>query len=65
MPDVRAVAKHLRWPEAKVRAAVHYAEAFPQEIADALAENDTTNFQALKQMLPQSAQFVSGKRARG
>ena len=30
--NVSAVAKHLRWPEARVRAAVHYAEAFPQEI---------------------------------
>src|SRR5277367_1521062 len=29
--DASAVAKHLRWPEAKVQAAVNYAEAFPSE----------------------------------
>jgi hypothetical protein len=29
--DTSAVAKHLAWPEAKVRAAVHYGEAFPDE----------------------------------
>src|SRR5271165_3743801 len=28
--DVAAVAKHLRWPQAKVQAAVNYAEAFPE-----------------------------------
>src|SRR5271165_2778034 len=27
-----AVAKHLTWPEAKVRAAMNYAHSFPQEI---------------------------------
>src|SRR5882757_6059754 len=40
--DLAAVAKHLRWPETKVRAAAHYAEAFPEEIDDALSENDST-----------------------
>ena len=30
--DAAAVARHLRWPEAKVRAAVQYADAFPEEI---------------------------------
>src|SRR5271166_4520914 len=34
--NVPAVAKHLRWPEAKVRAAVNYAEVFPEEIAEAI-----------------------------
>ena len=38
--NVAAVAKHLRWPEAKVRAAVNYAEAFREEIDEATAEND-------------------------
>src|ERR1700729_3808318 len=28
---VKDVAKHLNWPEAKVRAALHYSEAFPEE----------------------------------
>ena len=62
--DVAAVAKHLRWPQAKVQAAVNYAEAFPEEIAEALAENDATDFTALKRMLPQAAEFIAGKTAK-
>lgn len=52
--NVAAVAKHLRWPEAKVQAAANYAEAFPQEIDEALAENEAVDFVALKRMLPQA-----------
>ncbi len=62
--DVAAVAKHLGWPLGKVQAAVHYAEAFPEEIAEALSENDSTDFNSLKRMLPQTAEFASGKAAR-
>src|ERR1700759_4902882 len=35
--NVSSVAEHLRWPEAKVRAAVYYAEAFPHEVQEAIA----------------------------
>jgi hypothetical protein len=59
--DASAVARHLRWPEAKVQAAVNYAKAFPEEIEEAIAENDSTGFEALKRMLPQASDFVSGK----
>lgn len=52
--DASAVARHLRWPEAKVQAAVNYAEAFPDEIEAALTENDATDSKALKRMLPQA-----------
>ena len=63
--DAAAAALHLHWPEAKVRAAIHYAEAFPEEIDVALAENDATDFQALKRMLPKAEEFVvSGKSRR-
>jgi hypothetical protein len=62
--DVQAVAKHLRWPLMKVQAAVHYAEAFPEEINEAIAENNTTDFDALKRMLPQAAEFIAGKSAK-
>jgi uncharacterized protein (DUF433 family) len=62
--DVAAVAKHLRWPQMKVQAAVHYAEAFPAEINAALAENDAMDFNALKRMLPQAVEFAAGKAAR-
>ena len=62
---ILAVAKHLRWPEAKVRAAVNYAEAFPEEIGEATSENDSADFEMLKRMLPQAVDFASRKATRG
>ena len=62
---VAAVAKHLKWPEAKVRAAVNYAEMFPEEIEEATSENDSADFETLKRMLPQATEFVSAKPTRG
>jgi len=62
--DVAAVAKHLGWPLGKVQAAVHYAEAFPEEVDEALSENDSTDFDSLKRMLPLAAEFASRKAAR-
>jgi hypothetical protein len=63
--NVGAVAKHLKWPESKVRAALNYAEAFPQEVNEALEENNSTDFGALKRMLPQAVDFASRKTRRG
>jgi hypothetical protein len=57
--DVAAVAKHLEWPEARVQAAVNYAEAFPDEIEQAISENAATDFDALKRMLPGAAKIGS------
>lgn len=62
--DASAVAKHLRWPEAKVQAAVNYAEAYPSEIEEAIAENDAVDFNALKRMLPQATASASRKAAK-
>ena len=59
--DLRATAKHPKWPFAKVLAAVNYAEAFPGEIDEALAENSALDFTALKRMLPQAVEFTTGK----
>ena len=50
--EIASVAKHLQWPEAKVQAALNYAEAFPQEIEQALSDNAAMDFKALKRMLP-------------
>ena len=61
---VSAVAGHLKWPEVKVQAAVNYAAAFPEEINGAIAENQTTDFEALKHMLPQATEFVPKKPTR-
>jgi hypothetical protein len=59
--DLPVVARHLRWPQAKVQAAVNYAEAFPNEINEALAENEASNFAMIKRQLPQAVEFVPGK----
>jgi hypothetical protein len=49
---VEALARHLEWPQHLAQAAVNYIEAFPEEIGEALAENDAMDFTALKRMLP-------------
>jgi len=59
--NISAVAKHLRWPEAKVKAAVNYAEAFSDEISQAIAENDSVDFDELKKILPQASIFKPRK----
>jgi hypothetical protein len=56
--DAARVAKHLRWPEAKVQAAFNYARAFPDEINNAIADNDAMDFACLSQMLPQTKEFA-------
>jgi hypothetical protein len=62
--DALSVAKHLRSPEAKVLAAFNYAKAYPDEIAAAIADNDSADFEALSQMLPQAKEFVASDSAR-
>lgn len=62
--DLHAVAKHLRWPQAKVQAAVNYAESFSSEIDEALAENEAAGFTAIRRMLPQTVEFVAGRAAK-
>jgi uncharacterized protein (DUF433 family) len=57
--DVSAVARHFKWPEARIRAALNYAKAFPEEIENALSENSAMDFEALKRMLPQATEFIS------
>lgn len=60
--DSAKVAKHLHWPEAKVQAAFNYAAAFPEEIDNAIAENDAMDFAALSRMLPQTKEFAVGEK---
>lgn len=59
--DAAAAANHLGWPAMKVQAAIHYAEAFKEEIDEATADNDAMDFESLKRMLPQAVEFVVGK----
>ena len=49
----------------EVRAAVNYVKAFPEEIDEATAENDSADFEMLKRMLPQAVAFASRKTKRG
>jgi hypothetical protein len=37
---------------------------FPEEIAEAMSENESADFKTLKRMLPQATEFVSTKPAR-
>lgn len=68
--NAAAVAKHLQWPLEKVLAAAAYAAAFPEEIADAIADNQAAPG-ALTRLIPQlqivhvPASGVSRHRRRG
>jgi hypothetical protein len=57
--DPVKTAHHLHWPLVRVQAALAYAEAFPDEIEAAIADNDARDFTTLKQMLPQAEMFVA------
>jgi hypothetical protein len=56
--DPARTAEHLDWPIVKVKAALQYAEAFPDEINEAIDENNSYDFTKLKRMLPQAELFV-------
>jgi len=60
--DTAAVAKHLGWPEAKVRAAEHYAQVFADEIESAIGDNGAADFAMLKRMLPQATLIRARRR---
>jgi len=60
--NTKRAADHLEWPEAKVLAAVHYTEAFPKEIDEALAENEAMDFEALKRLIPDLHEFRARRR---
>src|SRR5580700_6219081 len=62
--SVPAGARHLNWSELMVRAALHYAEAYPNEVEEALTENGEVDFSALKRMLPQAVEFKPSKAAK-
>jgi len=61
--DTEAVAKHLRWPRAKVLAAANYAAVYQDETEDALAENGAIDLAAVRLMVPQVEQFKASKPA--
>ena len=56
--DVAKAAAHLKWPEAKLHAAVAYTKAFPKEIEDAIRENEAVDFETLSRLLPGIQRFT-------
>jgi uncharacterized protein (DUF433 family) len=59
--DAASAAKHLGWPLVKVQAAIHYAEVYPQEINEAIADNQAADVAALRNLLPQTVEFSPKK----
>lgn len=55
--NVAKAAAHLRWPEAKVHAAIAYTKAFPGEIEEAIQENESVDFEQLSRLLPGIRRF--------
>lgn len=55
--NVVKAAAHLRWPEAKMHAAVAYTKAFPSEIEEAIKENESVDFEQLSRLLPGIQRF--------
>lgn len=55
--DVPKAAGHLRWPEAKMHAAVAYTKAFPEEIEEAIQDNTSFDFEKLSRLLPGIQRF--------
>jgi uncharacterized protein (DUF433 family) len=56
--DVTKTAHHLEWLPFRVKAALNYAAAFPEEIEDAISDAERSDFQALSQMLSQAEEWV-------
>ncbi len=55
--DLAQTAEHLGWPLYRVKAALNYYNAFPNEIEEAIADNAAFDFEALSRMLPQAERF--------
>lgn len=55
--QVAKVAEHLRWPEAKIHAAIAYSQAYPDEIEEAIKDNASCDFEKLARLLPGIQRF--------
>jgi hypothetical protein len=62
--DVKKTAEHLEWPAVKVQAALNYAKAFPEEIENAIRDNQSCDFDKLSRLLPQAEEFVAPSQPR-
>lgn len=50
--DSQQTAEHLEWPVFKVTAALNYAEAFADEVQQAIEDNQSSDFKKLSRALP-------------
>ena len=57
--DPERTAAHLEMSPLKVRAALNYAKAFPQEIEMAIQEHEACDFESLSRLAPQAEIFPS------
>ena len=57
--DPARTAEHLGWPVLRVRAALRYAESYPEEIEQAIADNESYGFDEVARMLPGTEVFVA------
>lgn len=55
--DIQRTAAHLQWPRYRVQAALNYAAAFPDEVEDAIADNEALGWGDLARQLPQAELF--------
>lgn len=62
--DVAATAKHLSWPDAKVRAALTYAATYPDEIEHAIQDNNAVGYDEIARMLPNAQLYTLETAAR-
>lgn len=51
--EAEKTAAHFRFPLHRVKSAFYYYEAYPQEIDQAIGDNDAMTFDKLKRLLPQ------------
>ena len=63
--DVGKTAAHLQRPPAHIQAALNYGKAFPQEIEDAIRDNDSYDFGKVSRMLPQAQLFKATAKKSG
>lgn len=56
--NVEKAAEHLERPASMIQAAMNYAQAFPDEIENAIQENDSMDFDQISRILPQARRLV-------
>ena len=55
---LKQAAAHLQWPVAKIQAALNYSRAFPEEVENAIHDNQSFNFDQISRLLPDAKTFV-------